>query len=67
MHIAAFYEAGLRITDVWDSVEDFEAFLNDRFVPAIAEVGIPGEPTVHFLPLHEACCPVPDMVLLTSV
>ena len=45
VHVAAFNERGLQLTDVWDSVEEFEAFLNERLAPAIAEVGIEGEPT----------------------
>lgn len=67
VHVTAFDDDGIRITDVWDSVEDFERFLTDRLAPVMAELGIDGEPTVTFLPLHEAYCPVPDTVLLTSV
>ena len=63
MHVAAFDETGLHITDVWDSTEQFQAFVNDRLAPAIAEVGIAGEPQVLFIPLHEVHCPVPESLL----
>ena len=65
VHVAAFSDNALHITDVWDSVEAFQAFATDRLLPVIQEVGIPGEPTIEILPLHEAYCPVPDQVLLT--
>lgn len=67
VHVAAFNEAGLQIIDVWDSVEELQAFLNDRIAPAIAEVGIPGEPVVEIIPLHESYCPVPATLLATPV
>lgn len=67
VHLAAFNEAGLQIIDVWDSVEELQAFLNDRIAPAIAEVGIPGEPVVEIIPLHESYCPVPATLLATPV
>ena len=67
VHVAAFSDRGLRITDVWDSVEDLQAFVAERLQPAIDEVGIPGQPTIEILPLHESYCPVADTVLLTPV
>ena len=65
VHVTAFSENALHITDVWDSAEDFQAFAEQRLLPVIQQVGIPGEPTIEILPLHEAYCPVPDTVLLT--
>ena len=65
VHIAAFNGSGLQITDVWDSIEQFEAFLRDRLEPAIAEVGLEGEPRVEFIPLHEVFCPVSESILAT--
>ena len=54
LHIAAFDESGLRVTDVWESAEDFERFGNDRLMPALAEMGITQQPEVEILPLHAA-------------
>ncbi len=65
VHVAAFDENGVHITDVWDSVDDFQAFLNTRLAPAIAQVGIQREPRVEFLPLHEFHCPLPETILAT--
>lgn len=67
IHIAAFSDNALHITDVWDSVEAFQAFANDRLLPVIQPLGLPGEPVIQFLPLHEAYCPNPSTVLRTSV
>lgn len=57
VHLAAFSDNALHITDVWDSVEDFQAFATDRLMQVIQKLGIPGEPVIEFLPLHEAYCP----------
>ena len=65
VHVVAFNAEGLQLTDVWDSIEEFEAFLKDRLESAIAEVDIPGEPTVEFIPLHEVYVPVGSTILAT--
>ena len=52
LHIAAFDQAGLRVTDVWESAEDFERFGKERLIPALAEMGITQQPEVEILPLH---------------
>ena len=57
LHIAAFNEKGLRVTDVWESAEDFQRFVEARLMPAVKQVGIPGEPRVHIHPLHELFTP----------
>jgi hypothetical protein len=67
VHIAAFSDNALHITDVWDSVEDFQAFANERLLPVLQRVGVSGEPAIEILPLHEVFCPNPSTVLLTSV
>ena len=43
IHTAAFSDTGLHITDVWESVEDFQAFANDRLMPVIQQLGLQGE------------------------
>jgi hypothetical protein len=52
MHAAWFDSSGLRITDVWDSREDFERFMAGRVMPAVAQVGVAGEPDVKVTGLH---------------
>ncbi|HET7488103.1 MAG TPA: hypothetical protein VFJ85_09250 [Acidimicrobiales bacterium] len=67
VHTAAFSDGTLHITDVWDSAEDFQAFAADRLMPVVQRLGVPGEPTIRILPLHEVSCPEPATVLLSSV
>ncbi|MER5638560.1 hypothetical protein ABT095_16555 [Kitasatospora sp. NPDC002227] len=52
LHVAWYDENGLRVTDVWDTAEDFNRFMQDRLAPAIEKVGIEGQPEVSFTPVH---------------
>ena len=46
LHVAFMVDGNLRVSEVWDSQEKFEAF-GERLMPLLADVGIdPGEPTV---------------------
>jgi hypothetical protein len=46
LHVAFMVDGALRVSEVWDSQEKFEAF-GERLMPILADVGIePGEPTV---------------------
>jgi hypothetical protein len=51
-HVAWFDDEGLRVTDIWDSAEEFEAFVQSRLMPGVAEAGIEGEPEVEVVPAH---------------
>lgn len=43
-HVFFGSEGNLRVSEIWDSQEQFEAF-GERLMPVLAEVGIePGEP-----------------------
>jgi hypothetical protein len=53
MHVTAHDGKGLRITDVWESPEAFQAFVNDRLTPATSAMGLPGPPNVEIYPLHD--------------
>jgi hypothetical protein len=45
-HIAFLVDGGIRVSEIWDSREKWEAF-GDRLMPILADVGIePGEPEV---------------------
>jgi hypothetical protein len=57
LHVTAHDGTALRITDVWESAEAFEAFVNDRLMPGVASVGIEGQPEVEILPLHDQFTP----------
>lgn len=45
-HICVGSNGGIRVSEIWDSKEQFEAF-GERLMPVLSEVGIePGEPEV---------------------
>src|SRR5215212_4704214 len=48
-HVVAVTDNGVRVTDVWESAESFDAFVRDRLMPGVQELGIPGEPQVQIL------------------
>ncbi|MFN8506124.1 MAG: hypothetical protein U0547_01000 [Dehalococcoidia bacterium] len=56
-HVAAADAAGLRVIDVWDSAEQFQAFVDARLMPAVQQVGISAEPQIEILPVHFAFAP----------
>jgi hypothetical protein len=44
-HVAFIVDGQLRVSEIWDSEEKFQAF-GERLMPILADVGIdPGEPT----------------------
>jgi hypothetical protein len=44
-HVAFMVDGQLRVSEIWDSEEKFQAF-GERLMPILADVGIdPGEPT----------------------
>ena len=46
LHVAFKVDGQLRVSEVWDSQEQFEAF-GERLMPLLADVGIePGEPKI---------------------
>lgn len=51
-HCAGFYDNNLRVTDVWESAAEFDAFAKTRLMPAIAQVGVKGEPQMEAFPVH---------------
>ena len=56
-HVAAFTDAGARITDVWGSAEQFQRFVDERLMPGVQKAGITGEPKVEILPAHAVFAP----------
>ena len=53
----AVTENGVRVTDIWESDEAFDAFVRDRLMPGVKQLGIPGEPEVEILPAHAVFAP----------
>jgi hypothetical protein len=59
-HVVAVTDNGVRVTDVWESAEAFDAFVRDRLMPGVQELGIPGEPQVEILPANRVFAPAFD-------
>ena len=46
LHVCFLADGNLRVSEVWDSQEQFQAF-GERLMPVLADVGIdPGEPEI---------------------
>ncbi len=56
-HVAAFDKDGLRVTDVWESAEDFDNFVKNRLMPGVKQLGVQGEPQVEIFPTHAIFAP----------
>jgi hypothetical protein len=45
-------ERGIRVTDVWETRDQFQAFADEQIGPITAAVGIPSPPVVTFYEVH---------------
>jgi hypothetical protein len=43
---------GFKVTDVWETREQFEAFSDEQIGPYAQEVGLASAPTVEFFEIH---------------
>ena len=43
---------GIRVTDVWESQEDFEKFAEEKIGPITEAVGVPSPPEIQYLDVH---------------
>jgi hypothetical protein len=51
-HWATASDDGIRITDLWETREQFEKFAQEQIGPFTQEVGIPGPPEISFYEAH---------------
>ena len=51
-HVAWFDEGGMNVVDVWESEEAFNSFIQSQVMPAVQELGIPGQPDVKISQAH---------------
>jgi heme-degrading monooxygenase HmoA len=58
-HVAWFADDGFRVLDLWESAEDFQAFVAQRLTPGVAKAGIQGEPKIQLSPTHAIFAPNP--------
>jgi hypothetical protein len=56
-HAAAITEQGLEVTDLWETAEQFNRFVEDRLMPGVQQVGIKGQPQVQMHPVHALFTP----------
>ncbi len=58
-HVAAQDGDAMRVFDLWDSAEQFQAFVDSRLMPAVQQVGITTEPEVALCEVHRMFAPRP--------
>ncbi|HZU74187.1 MAG TPA: hypothetical protein VE990_15600 [Acidimicrobiales bacterium] len=51
-HWVTATDGGLRVTDVWETKEDFEKFAAEKIGPISQDVGLPNPPQVEFFEVH---------------
>ena len=56
-HVAAFDDEGLHVNDTWSSSAQFDAFVADRLMPAVAQAGITSQPDVTIIEAHAVYIP----------
>jgi hypothetical protein len=56
-HVATFDAEGAHVLDLWDSPEQFQAFVDSRLMPGVMQIGITSQPTVRVLPVHALFTP----------
>lgn len=50
-HWATKTDSGVRVTDVWESKEQFERFAQEQILPVSEQVGLP-EPEIRYIDVH---------------
>src|SRR5688572_33449621 len=58
-HVATHDGDALRVTDIWETPEHFQQFVDQRLMPGVAELGLPGQPVVEMYPAHRIFEPGP--------
>ena len=61
-HVAAFDKTGIRVTDIWESADEFNDFVQSRLMPGTAAAGIKGQPQVEILPVHAIFVPALERI-----
>ena len=56
-HVASTTPQGLRVTDVWESAEHFNRFVESRLMPGVQKQGITSQPKVEILAAHAVFIP----------
>ncbi|MBI4491816.1 MAG: hypothetical protein HY690_03375 [Chloroflexi bacterium] len=56
-HVVSFSGQGIHVTDVWESAEAFQRFVDTRLMPGIQQLGIQGQPQIEIRPTHAIFAP----------
>ncbi len=56
-HIMTHDGQAMRVTDVWETAEHFQQFTEQRLMPGVAELNLPGEPQIEMYPVHRIFVP----------
>lgn len=56
-HVAAFDDSALYVTDIWESAEHFQQFVQTRLMPGTTQLGLAGQPSVEIRPAHRVFTP----------
>jgi hypothetical protein len=56
-HFATMTDSGLRVVDVWQTRQQFDAFSQEKIGPLSQQVGLPGPPTMQFFDVHNYFTP----------
>ncbi len=62
-HVCSFGNNAMHITDIWDSAEDFNNFVQQRLMPGVMAAGIAGQPQVEIYPMHALYLPDPSRLV----
>jgi hypothetical protein len=62
LHLASLTPDGLRVVDLWETVEAFDAFSQERMMPAVQNAGIESEPRIDIFPVHNMYAPGLDTI-----
>jgi heme-degrading monooxygenase HmoA len=59
LHVAYFAKDGFHVLDLWNSAQDFNAFVETRLMAAVQKAGIKTEPKVEISEAHAIFAPNP--------
>lgn len=51
-HVAGFDNNTLRVTDIWESADKFNSFVQNYLMPETQKLGISNQPQVEIFPAH---------------
>lgn len=56
-HVAAFGNNAGHVTDIWESEDEMNSFIQNRLMPAVMKMGITTQPNVETFPVHAIFVP----------